>query len=104
MPKVEKINDSNGKHSGYLAFCPGCNTHHVLYTENVPGMPNWNFNGDVDNPTFSPSLLVWNDYGPKEKHFRCHSFIRNGVWQFLNDCTHALAGQHVPVPEVTEED
>lgn len=27
----------------------------------------------------------------------CHSFIRNGVWEFLQDCAHPLAGQHVPM-------
>lgn len=28
----------------------------------------------------------------------CHSFIRDGQIQFLSDCTHALAGQTVPLP------
>lgn len=31
----------------------------------------------------------------------CHSFLRNGVWQFLPDSTHQLAGQNfdmVPLP------
>ena len=27
----------------------------------------------------------------------CHSFIRNGQWQFLSDSAHRLAGQTVPM-------
>lgn len=27
----------------------------------------------------------------------CHSFLRNGVWEFLGDCAHSLAGQKVPM-------
>ena len=27
----------------------------------------------------------------------CHSFMRDGVWDFLSDCAHSLAGQKVPV-------
>jgi hypothetical protein len=29
---------------------------------------------------------------------RCHVFITNGQIQFLDDCTHALKGQTVPIP------
>lgn len=27
----------------------------------------------------------------------CHSFLTGGLWQFLDDCAHALAGQTVPM-------
>lgn len=30
----------------------------------------------------------------------CHSFVRDGRIQFLADCTHAMAGQTVDLPEV----
>jgi hypothetical protein len=29
----------------------------------------------------------------------CHSFVTDGKIQFLGDCTHALAGQTVELPE-----
>jgi hypothetical protein len=29
----------------------------------------------------------------------CHSFVTDGRIQFLNDCTHPLAGQTVDIPE-----
>lgn len=30
----------------------------------------------------------------------CHSFIRDGRIEFLSDCTHALAGQTVDLPDI----
>jgi hypothetical protein len=32
----------------------------------------------------------------------CHSFIRNGQWEFLGDCAHKLAGQTVPLPPLPD--
>jgi hypothetical protein len=29
----------------------------------------------------------------------CHSFVTDGRIQFLNDCTHSLAGQTVDLPD-----
>ena len=36
---------------------------------------------------------------PEPVPFVCHSFVVNGQIQFLPDCTHALAGQTVPIPD-----
>jgi len=30
----------------------------------------------------------------------CHYFLKGGMLQFLGDCTHTLAGQTVPLPEL----
>jgi hypothetical protein len=32
----------------------------------------------------------------------CHSFITDGFIQFLDDCTHPLAGQTVEIPDMNE--
>ena len=32
----------------------------------------------------------------------CHSFVTDGRIRFLGDCTHALKGQTVPIPEWPE--
>lgn len=88
MSKKVFIDPDNGQK---MIRCPGCRTAHVIDNR-------WTYNGDDTNPTFSPSLKVtwsWKDRDDK----CCHSFIKNGVWEFLNDCTHELAGQHVPVPD-----
>lgn len=71
------------------------------------GGPQWEFNGDLDHPTFSPSLLVrWEEHQdegqPTKKHI-CHSFVRGGHIQFLGDSTHPLAGQTVELPEVDDD-
>ena len=28
----------------------------------------------------------------------CHSFVKHGHWVFLDDCTHDMKGQTVPLP------
>lgn len=82
--------------------CPGCGFAHVLNVA-APERPKWTWNGSLALPTLSPSLLVtWPRVGTVADG-RCHSFVRDGRIQFLSDCTHALAGQTVDLPEVDEE-
>lgn len=89
--------------------CPGCDEY--VYIP-VTGPRAWTFNGDVESPTLSPSILRQGVDWPTEDELtrihagedvparpvRCHCFISNGVIEFLSDCTHALAGQKVPMP------
>lgn len=56
----------------------------------------WTFDGNLEAPTFTPSLLV---HGAVT-HPRCHSFLKGGTWEFLSDCTHALKDQKVPLPDL----
>lgn len=87
-------------------FCPGCDDWHVLNVDN-PHHPRWQFNGDVERPSFEPSICVTYPANPDaEEEFkewrverRCHSFVRGGRIQFLDDCTHQLAGQTVDLPD-----
>lgn len=75
----------------YLMFwCPGCDEPHGPKIEG-PGA--WTWNQDRDRPTLDPSILVTDHAGA-----RCHSFVRDGQIQFLDDCTHARAGQTVAIP------
>ena len=78
-------------------WCPGCDMCHGLAFGDGPG-PRWEWNGDVDRPTFKPSVLVRRDYGDGHKEQVCHSFITDGQIQFLADSTHALAGKTVHLP------
>jgi len=74
-----------------LFECPGCGIAHAFRVSG-PG-PVWEWNGDLDRGTFSPSLLCrWDENV-------CHAFVRAGRIQFLNDCTHPLAGQTHDIPE-----
>jgi hypothetical protein len=127
-------------------WCPGCNITHNITTPHpdatAPPSPDrlWDFDGNEESPTFSPSLLVHHsvhlcppDYvheeecaaypncghighgiGPNGEMMKrkpciaspnygnCHSFIRNGVWEFLGDSAHKLAGQHIPMVPIPE--
>ncbi|WP_145201437.1 DUF6527 family protein [Sphingobium sp. B2] len=94
-----------------LAFrCPGCNAQHVC---SVNGANTWQWNGSLDLPTLSPSVLITYN-GPDAGQDRgdgknappavCHSFVTDGRIQFLTDCTHALAGQTVDIPEFDGKD
>lgn len=96
----------------YSFYCPGCEHNHVYYV-NSPnwkgGGGGWTFNGDMNNPTFSPSLLNrwgkqadpnWqeptDDAGnplPGNWSGRCHLFVQNGVINYCGDCTHSYNGK-----------
>ncbi len=97
------INCKNETYDGqFLFFCPGCGCCHYVNTKPGNG-PVWNFNGDVDKPTVSPSLLVTmpnrTTIGVTDI---CHSFIKEGKIQYLSDCTHHLAGQTIDLPNIEE--
>lgn len=98
-----------------MFWCPGCAGAHVV---RVPPHPQaWEFNGDGNAPTFHPSVLVQGKRRlTDDEHSRimageavsvpdtvCHSFVRNGEIRFLEDCTHSLAGQTVPLPDFDPE-
>lgn len=100
--KLEPVS-VDGASYGWAHWCPGCKDHHVIPTS---GPKVWRFNGDLERPTFTPSVrLTWNwgsVGGPDEPHC-CHYVITDGAIQFCGDCTHALAGQTVPLPEIPEQ-
>lgn len=69
--------------------------------------PIWGFNGSMEKPTFSPSLLCkhrkWrkeSDGGPYD-HI-CHLFLVDGMIQYLTDCTHEYAGKTIPLQDEPE--
>lgn len=81
-------------------MCPGCDMAHLIYVrDGVRPRPSWAWNGDAERPTFEPSIRVqWSEGDPPVQRC-CHSFVRDGRIQFLPDCTHALAGQTVALPD-----
>lgn len=88
--------------------CPGCDTIHGIrikldVQENGAG---WDFCGTLTKPTYSPSqLTTWSKpapHGDRTIKFVCHTFIREGLIQYLDDCTHALKGQTVPLPPLPD--
>jgi hypothetical protein len=82
--------------NGYVIFtCPGCGFLHACNIDKSRKGPCWDFNGDLDNPTLSPSVLVTT---PRTDR-RCHLFMREGKIQYLNDCSHELKGQTIEMED-----
>lgn len=85
-----KLNVSpDGKYVQFM--CPGCCDWHDIKVKSVGC---WKWNGSVESPTLRPSVLARKMEG-KIDVVRCHSYITKGQIQFLDDCTHSLAGQTV---------
>lgn len=132
MSRAKIITDAEGRFCLVEVCCPAGHVHALPTDWTPPGMERsphyansirWGFNGDLDRPTFSPSILMraghycktppvpgrcacdFQERFPGEDPWEwpcqiCHSFVRDGRIQFLPDCTHALAGQTVDLPEV----
>jgi hypothetical protein len=91
--------------------CPGCGLVHwvnldpAATRERADGTrepaPCWSWNGSLDAPTFSPSVLVTWTAGDQPRV--CHMFVQDGRVQFLGDCTHALAGHTVDLSPIEED-
>jgi len=67
MAKVSPKMDDSGQIVGYVFHCPGCEHGHIYYTKkwqtkNGP-TPTWEFNGNLDSPSFTPSLLNTSEKG-----------------------------------------
>lgn len=98
--KLHYLGDGNkGSRGGriYVFHCPGCRHSHPFEVD-CPNGNGWVWNGSMDKPSFTPSLLC-NQHSPEH---RCHSCVTDGRIQFLNDCHHKLAGQTVEIPDWEE--
>lgn len=98
---------TDGKHN--YAPCEAADATHVqlevpgpfqtrLLPVRCPSKPNWNWNGDTERPTLTPSILT--TLPLPNKTIVCHSYVTDGKIQFLGDCTHEFAGQTVDLLDV----
>lgn len=100
--KIYYMGDGNlGPRGGklYVFYCPGCGYTHPFEVD-APNGAGWEWNGSMDRPTFTPSLLVAGTI-PEQ---RCHSVVSDGRIHFLSDSHHALAGKTVALPDWEEEE
>ena len=83
----------------YWFWCPGCDMWHAyrVFAGKKAGK-GWTFNGDVENPTFTPSLKVSLDVGKV-----CHLHLKAGRLIFLGDCYHELKGKTMDLPDIPED-
>lgn len=91
----------------YSHWCPGC-----LEPHSIPNT--WEFDGNVNSPTFKPSVNItgvqtvvergrWTGEFKKDAAgnpipYCCHYILTAGQLQFQPECTHELKGQTVPLP------
>lgn len=105
--RIEKISN------GYVHFCPGCKDAHVI-------PDTWACDGNMDSPTFSPSVLLtgvktlvdqdtgeWDwivdrDGNYTKEPMRCHYVLTNGVLNYCSDSVHALSGLNIALPEMPD--
>ena len=96
--KVWRVKDGEGDER-YVFLCPGCGYGHVYYVKHGknsnPNLPTWTFNGDMERPSFTPSLLNYGD-----GVMRCHLYVTDGMIYFCSDCEHELSGKIVPMQEI----
>lgn len=116
--RLRTVRYGNVVTSSLMFVCPGCvaggpdgyDGLHMLPVNAPPELdrPSWDFDGNLEAPTLSPSILTngtrseatrFNDDG-SPRFPRCHSFLKAGVFEFLSDCEHPLVGQKVPIPDL----
>jgi len=117
-----KQGDDDWKIIGYCFVCPACDEEHLIYTNKDQKLV-WEFNGNLERPTFRPSLLLrtghyvpghskkecWCSYNEQHPDTSapeckiCHSIITKGKIQYCGDCTHDMAGKVVDLPEIKSE-
>jgi len=73
--------------------CPGCRIEHEISSKI------WEWNGDLDRPTFSPSILA-EGYSRRGEIIHCHHYVKEGKIEFLNDCHHDLRGQTLDLEDI----
>lgn len=96
MPKLTPIINSQNQTIGYYFNCPGCGDSHAPCVRPYvcDNGASWEFNGDLERPTFRPSILsrVEKTEGGVKV---CHLYVTDGKLHFLSDCTHKMAGKIV---------
>jgi hypothetical protein len=118
--RTRTVRLDNVTYTALMFVCPGCvaggpdgyDGIHLLPV-NAPanlGKPSWDWDGNEEAPTLSPSILTNGTRGEpsrldeegKPVFPRCHSYLRAGVFEFLSDCEHPLVGQKVPMVDLPE--
>lgn len=112
------------EHEGLmLIMCEGCGVRHMIATKHPEiWTHNWGFNGDLEAPSFTPSVKIrWPEWiggeafeefttfetacrttkdPSKWKIHCCHFVITRGVIAFQGDCTHELMNHNRQLPNI----
>lgn len=90
--KLRTSRDSEGTR-GVAIWCVPCGHAHRVP---ITGPNAWEWNGNREYPTLTPSLLVTR---PGNSTYRCHSVVTDGNIAYCADSLHALAGKTVPLED-----
>lgn len=126
MGKLRTVEQNGDERAiNFAFFCPGCQEYHGFRTT---GEHAWEFDGNMDSPTVTPSILVRGIHNPpgepedwpKDEHgdyltdangilidaqpYVCHLFIRRGRIMYARDTTHNLVGQMVDMQEEQQDE
>lgn len=109
----------------YMHWCQACKSGHFFYTNNAnEGKPNWNFDGNVEMPSFTPSMHIFYNEPtvdddeidrlmklretdksievPSVRVTTCHYYLTAGRITYMNDCQHSFKGQTVDLLDYPE--
>ena len=102
-----------GRDESVMVFhCPACkDDHHVT----VGGIHGWDWNGDVDSPSLSPSIRVTRTVYERDgngdpipetvRQVDCHTWMTDGRLKYFPDCYHEMAGMKwIEMPEIRERE
>jgi len=108
--KIVRLDKHYWPRGGFGHWCPGCGYGHEIDTEQPNSLgAKWSFDGNMASPTFTPSVNIrWGKYADPSHvgdpaHDRvCHYNITAGRIYYHGDCTHALRGQVVDLPDIPD--
>lgn len=86
--------------TGIAFWCPACEHMHVVKTSEGGHVSPWAWDGELTTPTISPSVRVLSHHDDPPVPMICHFNVDAGVMTFHGDCTHALRGTKVSLPEL----
>lgn len=100
---IVRVDDHNVSYDVLAFVCPGCTELdggtglHMLPINTDQKKPAWTWDGDLEKPTLTPSILTG-----KTTSMVCHSFLKEGIFQFLGDCTHSFKNQYIEIPDLPD--
>jgi hypothetical protein len=93
----------------YKIKCPAGHNHYInTKSPNGQGAI-WHFNGDLEKPTFTPSINETTGYyvdpsleKTKSYSYHCHFVVTDGNIFFCIDCSHDLKNQTMELPDLED--
>lgn len=110
MAKVKENSPGDGI---MVIKCPAGHYHYIHTRKDKPNGNGvaWKFNGDMEKPTFSPSInertgtfvdpdVKGDPDWLKENSWHCHFIVHMGRITFCGDCSHDLKKRTMDLPDI----